>query len=216
MAGIRHKSRLIQAAGLMLALVGYFGAWIPHKTAALTITGAELAEWARFFPKPEGRELLYLPLIAVFLLLTVQAGRSTCPSIRIGVPLALIFVLLTLLLPYTVLESLLRSLAARMPPVITPEYRGQVTLLIVTAMLMLIAPRGTRLPPYVRGALSALLGLGGIIPALWRFVPLRAHIAALYGSGGRTIVPGWGLVTCTAGFVLFVAGAMAEAKASGS
>ena len=199
----------------MLALVGYFGAWIPHKTAALTITGAELAEWARFFPKPEGRELLYLPLIAVFLLIAVQAGCSTRPSIRIGVPLALIFALLTLLLPYTVLENLLRSLAAHTPPAITPEYRGQVTLLIVAAALMLIAPWSTLLPPYVRGALSVLLAVSGIIPALWRFVPLRAHIAALYSSGGRTIAPGWGLVTCTAGFLLFVAGATAEAKASG-
>ncbi len=200
----------------MLALVGYFGAWIPHKTAALTITGAELAEWARFFPKPEGREWFYLPLIAVFLLITVQTSRSTCPSIRICVPLALIFALLTLLLPYTILDNLLRSLAARTPPAITPEYRGQVNLLIVTAMLMLIAPWSTRLPPYARGALSALLALSGIIPALWRFISLRAHIAALYGSGSRTMTPGWGLVTCTAGFVLFVAGAMAEAKASGS
>ena len=35
----------------MLAIVGYLGPWVPHKTAALTVTGLELAEFAKFFPQ---------------------------------------------------------------------------------------------------------------------------------------------------------------------
>ncbi|MCX7682473.1 MAG: hypothetical protein N2508_11035 [Anaerolineae bacterium] len=213
MTGIGGIAKPTQAAGLALALVGYFGVWIPHKAAALAITGVELAEWARFLPQPEKREWLYLPLAVVLVLLAVQAGRSSRLSIRLGTPLLLAALLLTLLLPYVVVDSLRHSLSARTPPAIVPEYRGQLALLIAAVVLVLMAPWSSRLPDRVRGAASALLALIGVVPPLWRFAPLRAHIAAVYGS--RTLPLGWGTIVCTLGFVLFIAGVMAEVKASG-
>lgn len=215
MTGIGLRAKQIQAAGLILAVVGYFGVWIPHKAAALAITGVELAEWARFFPHPEKREWLYLPLAAAFVLLAVQAGRSSRPLVRAGVPLLLATLLTALLLPYFIAETLFRSLTARVPLVIAPEYRGQLTILIATAVLVLIAPWSNNLPRRVRGAVSVLLTLGGILPAVWRFVPLRGYVAALYGSGGRALGLGWGPVVCTLGFVLFIAGITVEVRASG-
>ena len=64
----------VRFLGLVLILVGYFGPWVPHRTAALAVTGLELAEFAKFFPQVQGgvvsitRELFYLPLVVAFIL----------------------------------------------------------------------------------------------------------------------------------------------------
>lgn len=215
MTGIGRRAKQIQLASLILALVGYFGVWIPHKAAALAITGAELAEWARFLPQPEKREWLYLPLAVTFVLLAVQAGRSSYPLIRGGVALLLFFLLLALLLPYFIVEALLHNLTTRVPLTVPPEYRGQLAVLIVASALVMAAPWSSRLPCRVRGMMSILLALTGILPALWRFVPLQEHIAVLYGSGYKASAVGWGPVMCTLGFMFFIAGVMVEVRASG-
>ena len=64
----------LRLLSLVLATAGYFGPWVPHETAALTVTGFELAEFAKFFPQVQGgvvpviRALFLTPLVAAAIL----------------------------------------------------------------------------------------------------------------------------------------------------
>ena len=75
--------------GFALVVVGYFGPWIPHETAALTVTGFELAEFAKFFPQVQGgvvpvtRGLFLTPIAAVAILLGLVVSRLAArPAVR--------------------------------------------------------------------------------------------------------------------------------------
>ena len=49
--------------GVALALVGVWGSWVPHRVAALTLSGWDLAEFVRFVPGAlVPHELFYLPV----------------------------------------------------------------------------------------------------------------------------------------------------------
>ena len=80
--------------GVMLLLVGCFGPWVDHNTAALSVTGFELAEFAKFFPQVQGgtvsihRPLLYLPFVAALFLVAFSVGRSTLRFARLLIALA--------------------------------------------------------------------------------------------------------------------------------
>ncbi len=84
--GQAHRSglriaRLFLPFGWMLATVGYYGPWIVHKTAALTLTGSDMGEFVKFLPGVlDGslrvmRQLFYLPPMAVALGVA-SAGRE--------------------------------------------------------------------------------------------------------------------------------------------
>jgi len=84
----------------------------------------------------------------------------------------------------------------------SPEYRGQLILMIVGAVLVALTLFAPRLPHRVWGGLIVLLALVGILPALWQFTAFHPRVAALYDDA---LGLGWGLVVCVMGFVLLLA-----------
>jgi hypothetical protein len=174
--------------GFVLVIVGYFGPWIPHKTAALTVTGSELSWFAKPFAQVT-RGLFVLPQIVVGVVLSLIVQRSVVrPSARLGVIGLGILVILASTPVYD-------SIAG-------PEYRGQLVLMAVGGVLVVLTLFAPRLPRRVWGALIVLLALGGVLPALWQFAAFHPHVAALYDD---TLGVGWGLVVCVIGFVLLLA-----------
>jgi hypothetical protein len=207
MRGIRESGGVMRALGLILVLVGYFGPWVPHKTAALSVTGWELAEFAKFFPQVQGgavsiaRELFYLPLVTACLLLALLAGRSGTRLVRLIVPLLLAALLVAALLPYSVVDAARQALATRAPFVVDPQYAGQLVLIAAGVALTLLTPLAWRLPRRLQSILTVLLALAGAIPPLWQFALLHPLVVALYAV---PIGLGWGLIGCAAGFVLLL------------
>jgi len=180
--------------GIALVVVGYFGPWIPHETAALTVTGFELAEFAKFFPQVQGgvtpviRWLFLTPATAAAILLGLAVSvLAVRPVIRfVGLALALLLALVAL------------------PPYgfyLAAEYRGHLSLALGGAALVLLSLLAHRLPQRAWGALVTVLALAGAIPALHQFGLLRPLVVALYGE---TLGLGWGLVACTTGFALLL------------
>ncbi|GAG52093.1 unnamed protein product [marine sediment metagenome] len=206
---IRNSQFAICLLSLVLVVTGYFGPWVDHKTAALTVTGFELAEFAKFFPQVQGgvvsiaRELFYFPLVTVFILLGLLASRSTVRAARLIVPLFAAALLLGMLLPYSIVNSARQALTAHSPFVLDPQYTGQLALVVAGMVLTLLTPMARRFPERAWGILVALLALAGAIPALWEFALLRPLVVALY-DGKEPLGPGWGLIACAAGFALLL------------
>jgi hypothetical protein len=175
-------------AGIALAVVGYFGPWIPHATAALTVTGSELNWFSKLFGLPS-RELFVLPLVAAAVLLGLTAQRHvTRPLARLGVVVLGVLVVLASTPVYDSIAS--------------PEYRGQLVLMIVGGVLVVLTLFTPRLPRRVWGVSIVLLALVGILPALWQFAAFHPRVAALYDDA---LGLGWGLIACAVGFVLLLA-----------
>ncbi|MBN1979461.1 MAG: hypothetical protein JW918_18850 [Anaerolineae bacterium] len=173
--------------GLVLAIVGYFGPWIPHRTAALAVTGSELSWFAKPFAQVT-RELFALPPIAAAVLLNLAAQRFvTRPLARLG---AVVLSLLVILASTPVYDS-----------IFTPEYRGQLVLMAVGGGLVGLTLFAPRLPRSVWDGLIVLLALVGILPALLQFAAFHPRVAALYDDA---LGLGWGLIACAAGFALIL------------
>ena len=91
--------RLLLPLGWALAAVGYFGPWIAHPTAALTLSGVDMGEFVKFLPGvldgslPVTRQFFYLPPWTVAVTVALLAGSR---RLRYPWPLQLAFVLLAL------------------------------------------------------------------------------------------------------------------------
>lgn len=160
------------------------------------MTGAELAWFAKFFPQVrEGavavrRELFGTPPVAAAVLLGLWARKLRLrPIIRWGVVALAVLVALAALPIYDSPFS--------------AEYRGTLFLTAAGVVMIFLSLFAHRLSHRVYGALSALLAVGGILPALWQFMRLRPLVVTLYGEA---IGLGWGLVACALGFVLLLGG----------
>jgi hypothetical protein len=193
--------------GTVLVIGGCFGPWVPHKTAALTVTGYELAEFAKFFPEVQGgvisinRPLFYLPFVLALLLVALFAARSAARSVRLAVPLCVVAVFLVTLLPYSVVDGVRHALAARTGMTLDSNTKGQLVLLIAGLALAVAASLAHRLSRRAQGLVVALMALGGVVPALWQFALLRPLIVGLYDV---PLAVGWGVIICVAGAVVLV------------
>lgn len=192
----RKLASVTLVLGLGLAIVGYFGSWVPHKTAALIVTGPELAELAKFFPQVQGgavpviRGLFLTPVIVAAILLSLVVSQlAVRPITRFTVAGFASLLALTALPPYEYFFA--------------PEYRVHLVLVSCGEGLVLLTLLAHRLPRRAWGILVALLALVGVVPALWQFALLRPLIVALRGGPFGL---GWGLVVCVVGFILLVAG----------
>ena len=203
-----RASRWLVWLGLVLGIVGYFGPWVDHATAALTVTGFEMAEFCKFFPQVQGgtlqltRALFYLPLVTAAILLALAVGRSNARCGRWIVPLCIAVTLLAALLPYSVVDGLRQAIAAGAPFVPDPQYARQTVLVVAGVLLVLLSPLARRIATRAWGLALVLLALVGAVPALVQFARLRPLVVALYD---RPPGLGWGLVTCVAGFALLLA-----------
>ena len=201
--------------GLVLVLAGYFGPWVPHRAAALTVSGFELAEFAKFFPQVQGgtvsltRALFYLPLVAALVLVALLAGRSAVRFARLAVPPCVVVLLVAALVPYSVVDSVRQAISARAPVVLDPQYTRQLVIVLVGAIAVLLTPLARWLTRRAWGILIVLLALAGAVLPLRQFAVLRPLIVELYDAPFGL---GWGLVACVAGFaVLLFSGTLAAA-----
>jgi len=186
----------LQFVAALLMVVGFFGPWIAHKTAALTVTGYELSEFAKFFPQIQGgavpvrRGLFVMPLLAgtVSLALVVNCSRAT-PVWRFAATGLLTVVATSVVPPFQAISA--------------PPYRLQLAIVAAGVILTVASLLTPRLSERTRGALLATLALAGSAPALWQSVLLHPLASNLYGVTTR---PGWGVLTCVAGaaMLLFV------------
>lgn len=179
-------------AASVLILVGFFGPWVAHKTAALTVTGYELSEFAKFFPQVQGgvvpvrRALFVTPLFSAVISLALVVQRSRMgPALRLGAIALAVLPGLSVLPPY---HSLLE-----------PAYRLQLMVVAAGLLLTALTPLTAHLSERVRGMSFLLAALAGLIPALWQTMLLRPLVARLYEA---RVAPGWGLMVCAVGFLL--------------
>ena len=187
--------------GVALALVGYWGPWVNHKTAALALSGLDMAEFVKFLPGVRAgaefmiRELFYLPPLAAALCLALIGSNRLWRYplwARMTMVMTAIVLAIIVLPPYPFILQALDS----------DEFRRQ--FLMAAGCLAVIG--GTllyrRLPRAVVAGLLIVVSLAGAIPALWQFFYIRSALDGVYG---QPIHIGWGLWLTVAGF-LIVAG----------
>ncbi len=188
--------------GVALALIGYWGPWVNHKTAALVLSGLDMAEFVKFLPGVRAgtefmiRELFYLPPLAAALCLAlIGSSRHLRYSLwaRAIMVITAIGLAIIVLPPYPFILQALSS----------DEFRRQ--FLMGTGCLAIIAASllYRRLPRAVVAGLLIAVSLAGAIPPLWQFFSIRSALDRVYG---QPIHVGWGLWLMAVGF-LVVAGA---------
>jgi len=201
------------AISLSLALIGYFAPWVPHRSAALAVTGFELAEFTKFFPQVQGgavpllRGVFYLPLVVAGVLLSLfvgqvgQVGQVKNRGVRWGVALSVAGILLAALIPYKAIEGVRLALTAGVPFHLDPEHGRQLGLALTGAALSALAPcfAARRWSPMVRRSVVTLLTLLAWVPPWISLARIWPLFTALYGHPLR---PGWGVFVCATGFGL--------------
>jgi hypothetical protein len=204
------KSQIVLILGLALAIVGYFGPWVDHKTAALVLTGQDMGEFVKFLPEvragtaPMVREFFYLPPFAAALGLILLLASK-----RLAYPLPIRAVMLV---------AVLGLAWAMLPPVWTPqllvtaEFRKQTGAIVLCLLLLIVHPVLRSLP--LRLTAVALIGLAllGTVPPLWQFFAIREAVNRAYGW---PVQLGWGLGGTVLGFLVVMAGAVALLETDG-
>ena len=184
-------------AAYIVALAGYFGAWIWNPAAGLVVTGVDLAEVVKFLPAVRAgqisvlRESFYAPLAAGSLMAGLLASRrSLSPWLRWLAGLGAIPLALAMLPP------------AWSPAVLAlPEFRIQVVMIVVCSLALPLLLVIRFLPDSLILSVASLLAL---IAAIWpasSFLPLLGPIAVLYRA---PLDPGWGFYLSTFGFLMTV------------
>ena len=199
--------------GFSLAVVGTWGPWIPHRAAALVLSGWDLAEFVKFVPGASAiRELFYLPAwcAGLTLLALAQLAPGEQPgrlAKQFGLKIVALGLFLAILPPFPNLLTGYQS----------AEFRWQF-LLGVVGLLALVASSVPVRPSVLRavaghwpgssvvtmtglvGVVRVVLALVGAIPALWQFANVRGEIELVYstrlgwGWGLGVFLGGWGLV----------------------
>lgn len=184
--------------GVGLVLIGVWGAWVPHRAAALVLSGWDLAEYVKFLPGTSTvRELFYLPVWCAGLVLAVLAVQ---PTIGLVTRAALIAVALGLMLailpPYPHLLNGYQS----------AEFRWRFILGTCGVLLVLgFLPASRWLQSDasftngLAGRLLLLLALVGVFPALWQYLDIRGVIETVYGA---RLGWSWGVLVFVGGWVL--------------
>ena len=227
------REQIVLILGLALAIVGYFGPWVDHKTAALVLTGQDMGEFVKFLPEvragtaPMIREFFYLPPFAASLgLILLMANK------RLAYPLVVRAVMLL---------AVLGLAWAMLPPVWTPqllvtaEFRKQTVAIAFCLLLLIIHPVLRYLPPrrglepvacpehsrregltavalrYAQDTAMMVLALLGAGAPLWQFFSIREAVNRAYGW---PVQVGWGLWVTVLGFLIVMAGTVYAKRGS--
>jgi hypothetical protein len=195
--------RLILPLGWILAAVGFYGPWLAHPTAALTLSGVDMGEFIKFLPGVSDgtltltRQLFYLPAVAVVVsvALLISSRRLCYPwVVRLPTLLLVIPVSLQLLPPAWSPSSLM-----------TPEFRLQVIAIGLCWLLLAASWLLERLPAWILGSLSAVLSLTALALSAWQFLAVKPAIDMVYGV--RPTI-GWGFLACAAGLAVMAVGSL--------
>jgi len=188
--------------GIALVLVGYWAPWVNHKTAALVLSGLDMAEFVKFLPGVRAgtefmiRELFYLPPLAAALCLALMGSRR---HLRYPLWARAVMVLVAIVLAIIVLPPypfILQALGS-------DEFRRQFSMAAGCFAVIGGTLLYRRLPRAIVAGLLIVVSLAGAIPSLWQFLSIRRALDRVYG---QPIHIGWGLWLTAAGF-LVVAGA---------
>ncbi|MBN1429970.1 MAG: hypothetical protein JXB07_16495 [Anaerolineae bacterium] len=182
---------------LALAWVGTWGAWIPARSAPLTLNALYMAEWATILPESRFGDMGYLAeVLRLSVALAVIALAISAISIRSYPARWTIRVIaalpgLVILPPYPHVFDLWRS----------ASYGNR--FLVATTLFtgILVSALTDMLPHKLRQMLVAVVSLAAIALSVWAFLSLRASFEARYNS---LLLPGWG-------FALFIVGLLATA-----
>jgi hypothetical protein len=182
---------------LILAWIGTWGAWIPARSASLTLNAFYMAEWSTILPEARFGGMAYLAevlrasvaLATIALAISAKTLRSRLARWTLRVIAALPG--LVILPPYPHILELWRS----------SSYGNR--FLVAAAFFVGVAV--SAITDYVshgiRQALVAALSLLAMGFGVWSFVALRVPFEARYTG---ILLPGWG-------FALFVVGVLAAA-----
>jgi len=211
---VSKPARWIGLLGVALALAGVWGAWVPHRAAALVLSGWDLAETLKFVPGASvPRDLFYLPAwcgaVALALLTNPNKGRTDQKSNKPTntLILRLMWVCVALVLMVSILPPYPHTLTGFR----SAEYRWRFIMGGGGVLLVLLALTASRWPARWVGGVLLGLALLGAVPAVWQFVQVRNELAAVYGGpigwgwGLAVFLPGWVLVGVAGGW-LFIKG----------
>jgi hypothetical protein len=193
------KSQIVLILGLALAIVGYFGPWVDHKTAALVLTGQDMGEFVKFLPEvragtaPMIREFFYLPpfAAALCLILLMASTRWAYPLVARAVMLLAVLGLAWAMLPPVWTPQLL----------VTAEFRKQTVAIAFCLLLLIVHPVLRYLPSRLTAAAMMVLALLGAGPPLWQFFAIREAVNRAYGW---PVQVGWGLWVTVLGFLIVI------------
>ena len=187
--------------GAMLALLGYFGAWVDHKAAALVVTGLDLGEYVKFLvPVRNGtislwREGFYLPLLVVSLTLSLFAFRPEC---RYGWPARIFFLLFAWIASLNMLPP-----AWSPGRLVMPEFQLQTGAILFCLAASLVSPLLALLPKRLPLVVMTLLGVGALVLPVRNFWRILPTLNDLYQS---QVTTGWGPYVMMVGLVVMVGG----------
>lgn len=184
--------------GLALAGLGYWGPWIWHASAALTLIGLDLGEFVKFLPSVRSgqlalrREAFYLPAVALSLNLTLTAYRRDERLHGVGKVVASVLAIAVALamLPPAWSPTTLRL----------PEFRIVVVLIAACLACALIGPLWGLLPRRLLGVIALALAVLASAGPLWQFCLALPAIRTAYG---RPLTIGWGPGVMAVGWLLF-------------
>jgi hypothetical protein len=189
--------------GWVLASVGYFGPWITHATAGLTLSGVDMGEFVKFLPGvldgtlTVARQLFYLPPLAVAVSIALLVG-----SPRLAYP----WLVRVLALPLAFLVSLQLLPPAWSPAsVLVAEFRLQTIALGISWFLLAGFWLWGRLPSWLTGSLSTGLAIAAIGLSAWQFLVVKAAIDKVYGVAPPI---GWGFPSCLVGLAALATGSV--------
>ena len=189
--------RWLLPIGWVLGAVGFLGPWIGHSTAALSLSGVDMAEFVKFLPGAlDGsltlaRQVFYLPPFAVTASLALLIHSDSLRYHRLVRALALLLAIplsLQLLPPAWSPSSL-----------ITAEFRAQTVALVLCWLLLASSWLLRRLPTWLSSSVGALLCLSALLLTIWQYMVAKPAIDEVYG---KVPANGWGLWLCLAGLII--------------
>lgn len=191
--------RVLLPLGLLVALAGYFAAWVAHPVSGLVVTGLDLGEYVKFLPSVRSgaasiwREGFYLPLLATSLAAALAAFRS---EFRYRWPMRAVLLALSIVAALNLL-----------PPAWTPtrlletEFRLQTASLVALLGAVSVSPFLALLPRRIAAILVTLPTLAAIIVPAHAFFRILPEISTLYN---RQLTAGWALWMMLAGLVMII------------
>jgi len=189
--------RWLLPIGWVFSGVGFLGPWIAHPTAALSLSGVDLAEFVKFLPGAlDGsltlvRQVFYLPPFAVIASLALLKHSDGLRYHRLVGALGLLLAIplsLQLLPPAWSPSSLM-----------TAEFRAQTVALVICWVLLTGSWLFRSLPTWLPSAVSAALCLTALLLTTWQLLIAKPAIDEVYG---RIAASGWGLWLCLAGLAI--------------
>ncbi|MGD8904483.1 MAG: hypothetical protein PVI67_13030 [Anaerolineae bacterium] len=195
--------RWLLPIGWVLSGVGFLGPWIAHPTAALSLSGVDMAEFVKFLPGAlDGsltlvRQVFYLPPFAVTASLALLIHSESLRYHRLLRALGLLLAVplsLQLLPPAWSPSSLL-----------TAEFRAQTIALVICWLLLTGSWLLRRLPTWLSGTVSAALCLVALLLTTWQFLLAKPATDEVYST-----IPagGWGIWLCLVGLAIATVASM--------